>query len=118
MILAHIMSSFQAVEPPANVPAVTPKPEVSHPQFEVQYLDITSALSYMLTQEIPRRNVIDGQFIKVLKDWMHVLRQYLPLAAPVRRLMYELHEYIKPRSSVTADDWIAHVEKYQVEFYR
>jgi hypothetical protein len=68
----------------------------------------------MLTQEIPRRNVIDGHFIKVLKDWMHVLRQYLPLAAPVRRLIYELDEYIQPRSSVTADEWIAQVEKYQV----
>lgn len=95
------------------MPAVTQKPSDWH-QFEVQYLDLTSALSYMLTQEIPRRETIDGAYLKVLKDWVHVLRQYLPLAAPVRRLFYKLDEHIKPLHVLKADDWLSHVESYQV----
>jgi hypothetical protein len=71
----------------------------------------------MLTQEIPRRNVIEGVHLKVLQDWMHVLRQYLPLAAPVRRLFYKLDEYVKPLHSLTADEWLEHVKEYQVCLY-
>lgn len=83
-------------------------------QFEVQYLDLTSTLSYMLTQEIPRREVIENVHLKTLKDWVHVLRQYLPLSAPVRRLFYKLDEYIRPLHLLRADDWLAHVQSYQV----
>jgi hypothetical protein len=79
-------------------------------------MDLTSALSYMLTQEIPRRTLIDGVHLKVLKDWMHVLRQYLPLSAPVRRLFYKLDEYVKPLHTLSADDWLSHIEAYQVSF--
>lgn len=70
----------------------------------------------MLTNEIPRRNVIDGHYLKVLQDWIHVLRQYLPLAAPVRRLFYKLDEYVKPLHALTAEDWLAHVQEYQVNY--
>ncbi|KAI6190901.1 Sulfhydryl oxidase [Aphelenchoides bicaudatus] len=110
----QVENQNQAAQPPVNAPVVTKKPSDWH-QFEVQYLDLTSALSYMLTQEIPRREIIDGTHLKVLKDWIHVLRQYVPLSTPVRRLFYKLDEFVKPLNSLRADDWLAHVQSYQDE---
>ncbi|KAI6233294.1 Sulfhydryl oxidase [Aphelenchoides fujianensis] len=102
-------------EAPVVVDAKRTAEEVAWKQFEVQYLDLTSALHYMLTQEIPRRNTIDGHYLKVLKDWMHVLRQYLPLSAPVRRLFFRLDEFVRPLATLTADEWLAHVRRFQDE---
>ncbi|KAI6172627.1 Sulfhydryl oxidase [Aphelenchoides besseyi] len=108
----------QAVEPPSQHAVVDTKRTVdvvNWRQFEVQYLDLTSALKYMLTQEIPRRNTIDGFHLKVLKDWIHVLRAYLPLSPPVRRLFYKLDEYIQPLNTMTADEWLGKVKAFQEE---
>jgi hypothetical protein len=42
-------------------------------QFEVQLVDLISAMHYMLMQEIPRKAVIDAENLQALKAWIHML---------------------------------------------
>jgi thiol oxidase len=82
-------------------------------QFKVQYLDIASALNYMLTQEIPRKPIIDGEKLSALKGWIHLLKKYVPGTAPIRRLFYRLDEWTQLQSSIKAEDWISKVDTLQ-----
>jgi len=111
--IGHSQGSSQKIE--TLHPNSEIEETVNWQQFEVQYLDLTSTLTYMLTQEIPRRNVIDGVYLKVLKDWIQILRKYLPLDPAVRQLFYKLDDYLEPLHNLTAEDWLTHVKEYQVE---
>uniref|UniRef100_A0A7E4VNB3 Sulfhydryl oxidase n=1 Tax=Panagrellus redivivus TaxID=6233 RepID=A0A7E4VNB3_PANRE len=85
-------------------------------QFKVQQLDLSSALHYMLTQEIPRKPVIDNENLAALKGWIHLLRRYVPGTAPIRRLFYRLDEWTQLQSySITAESWIAKVAELQTD---
>lgn len=42
-------------------------------QFKVQMYDLSSALAYMMTQEVTRKPVIHGDDLKVLKQFMQLL---------------------------------------------
>lgn len=44
-------------------------------QYEVQLVDLKSAMSYMLYKEIPRREEIRDEPMAVLKQWMHTLKK-------------------------------------------
>ena len=44
-------------------------------QFSVQLVDLQSAMSYMLYNEIPRREIISGNLLQYLKAWMHTLKK-------------------------------------------
>ncbi len=44
-------------------------------QFKVQMLDLSSALAYMITQEVPRKPVLYGDELTALKQFMHLLAQ-------------------------------------------
>ena len=84
-------------------------------QYQVQYHDILSAISYMLTQEIPRKPIITGDNMVTLKDWIHVLRQFSPGTAPLKRLFYRLDEWLQKRElSMTAEEWIEKVDEINV----
>lgn len=84
-------------------------------QFEVQYLDITSALHYLFTQEIPRRAIIEDPHLPALKGFIGLLKRHLGLSAPVRRLAYRLDEYLqKQTGALQAEDWLKELERVQV----
>lgn len=84
-------------------------------QYQVQYHDILSAISYMLTQEIPRKPIITGDNMVTLKNWIHVLRQFSPGTAPLKRLFYRLDEWLQKRElSMTAEEWIEKVDEINV----
>lgn len=69
----------------------------------------------MLTQEVPRKPIINGENLEILKNWVHVLRQFCPGTAPLKRLMYRLDEWIqKTTMSITAEEWIAKVHEIDV----
>lgn len=69
----------------------------------------------MLTQEVPRREVISDIHFKTLKDFMHAMRLYLPLSAPVRRFFYRIDEWLQPiQNQITATEWLNKVEEIQV----
>ncbi|GMT02928.1 hypothetical protein PENTCL1PPCAC_25102, partial [Pristionchus entomophagus] len=84
-------------------------------QYQMQLVDLESAIAYMLTREIPRRAKIEGEDLTALKNWMAVLAKYAPGRTPTRRLLYRLSEWIQTRHAVTADDWVAQVASLQIE---
>ncbi|GMT33551.1 hypothetical protein PFISCL1PPCAC_24848 [Pristionchus fissidentatus] len=84
-------------------------------QYQMQLVDVESAIAYMLTREIPRRSRIEGEDLTSLKDWMGVMAKYAPGRTPTRRLLYRLNEWIQSKFSVTADDWMAQVASLQME---
>ncbi|VDM50989.1 unnamed protein product [Toxocara canis] len=104
-------------------PAVVTAPPIEHRveqtvtvnwnQFEVQLLDLTSAMYYILKDEIPRRQVIEGENMKALKLWIHMLKKYAPGTVPIRRLFYRLNEWLSPAQQVSAEQWIAEVDSVQ-----
>lgn len=110
--------------PPPPPPHANPLDPSPHPgdqamvpldfeQFKVQHLDLTSALNYMLNQEIPRKPIIEGEKLSALKGWIHLLKKYVPGTAPIRRLFYRLDEWTQLQSSIKAEDWIEKVESLQ-----
>uniref|UniRef100_F1L048 Sulfhydryl oxidase n=1 Tax=Ascaris suum TaxID=6253 RepID=F1L048_ASCSU len=82
-------------------------------QFEVQLLDLTSAMYYILKEEIPRRQLIEGENMSALKLWIHMLKKYAPGTVPIRRLFYRLDEWLSQTSQVSAEQWIAKVDSVQ-----
>uniref|UniRef100_A0A0M3JJC8 FAD_SOX domain-containing protein n=1 Tax=Anisakis simplex TaxID=6269 RepID=A0A0M3JJC8_ANISI len=50
-------------------------PAVNWTQFEVQLVDLTSAMYYILKDEIPRRQIIEGENLNALKLWIHMLKK-------------------------------------------
>ncbi|KAI1718933.1 erv1 / alr family domain-containing protein [Ditylenchus destructor] len=83
-------------------------------QFEVQYLDLTTAMRYMLTQEIPRKSSISGKELSALRDWIHLLRKYAPGSDPIRRLLYRLDEWLRSQTQdIPADTWLNKLEEFQ-----
>uniref|UniRef100_A0A914E5V3 Sulfhydryl oxidase n=1 Tax=Acrobeloides nanus TaxID=290746 RepID=A0A914E5V3_9BILA len=112
-------SSPEAAAPEAQIPKqehveIMKEPDVAAnwQQYQVQYHDILSAISYMLTQEIPRKPIITGDNMVTLKDWIHVLRQFSPGTAPLKRLFYRLDEWLQKRElSMTAEEWIEKVDE-------
>ncbi|VDM48687.1 unnamed protein product [Toxocara canis] len=111
--------------PVREQPAVVTAPPIEHRveqtvtvnwnQFEVQLLDLTSAMYYILKDEIPRRQVIEGENMKALKLWIHMLKKYAPGTVPIRRLFYRLDERLSPAQQVSAEQWIAEVDSVQSE---
>uniref|UniRef100_A0A914ZI59 Sulfhydryl oxidase n=2 Tax=Parascaris univalens TaxID=6257 RepID=A0A914ZI59_PARUN len=82
-------------------------------QFEVQLLDLTSAMYYILKEEIPRRQLIEGENMTALKLWIHMLKKYAPGTVPIRRLFYRIDEWLSQTSQVSAEQWIAKVDSVQ-----
>ncbi|KAH7697422.1 Protein F47B7.2 c [Aphelenchoides avenae] len=110
--VAKPMPMVAQAAPVGSEPAVP----VDWKQYEVQYLDLISALYYMATQEIPRRQVIDGSHLSALKGWVHVLKRFVPLSAPVRRLFYRLDEWVqKEPTQIRAEQWLSKFEEIQGE---
>lgn len=121
-VTAVVDSGHQAPAPAMNVnqlqqPSPDPVNEVPVPinweQFKVQHLDIVSALRYMLYMEIPRKPVIKDEHLMILKNWIHLLKKYVPGTAPVRRLFYRLDEWIQLQHSIKAEEWIAKIDSLQ-----
>lgn len=83
----------------------------------MQYLDLILALRYMLTQEIPRRPVIDFKEFEALKSWINLLNRFGPGTKPLRRLFYRLNEWIQSQKSdsITAKDWLEKFDNIQVK---
>ncbi|GMR33475.1 hypothetical protein PMAYCL1PPCAC_03670 [Pristionchus mayeri] len=84
-------------------------------QYQMQLVDVESAIAYMVTHEIPRRSTISGEDLTALKDWMTVIAKYAPGRTPTRRLLYRLNEWIQGKYAVTAEDWMAKVASLQLE---
>jgi thiol oxidase len=112
----HPAAANSPLEPsphPANGKSLADNIPIDFNQYKVQYLDIASALNYMLNQEIPRKPIIDGEKLSALKGWIHLLKKYVPGTVPIRRLFYRLDEWTQLQSSIKAEDWIEKVESLQ-----
>ncbi|PAV78554.1 hypothetical protein WR25_09573 [Diploscapter pachys] len=106
------------LQAPDKVEPVITQPQVAADlsQFSVQLVDLQSAMSYMLYNEIPRREIISGNLLQYLKAWMHTLKKYAPGTTPVRRLFYRLDEWLQTKmDSVTANEWTEKVNEIQLE---
>ncbi|CAB3399283.1 unnamed protein product [Caenorhabditis bovis] len=113
-VIGDKISNSATASPPNAAPVIaSPAAAAKHNQFEVQLVDLKSAMSYMLYKEIPRRQEIRDEPLEALKQWMHTLKKYAPGTTPMRRLFYRLDEYIQLQSVVTADDWLAKVDEIQ-----
>lgn len=88
-------------------------PAVNWTQFEVQLVDLTSAMYYILKDEIPRRQIIEGENLNALKLWIHMLKKYAPGTVPIRRLFYRLDEWLASAHQVSSAQWIAEVDRIQ-----
>lgn len=86
-------------------------------QFEVQYLDLVTALRYMLVHEIPRKTKISEKEFDALQSWTRLLKRFGPGAAPLRRLFYRLDEWVQAQTHakfVMATDWLRKLDEIQV----
>uniref|UniRef100_A0A1I7XGP0 Thioredoxin domain-containing protein n=1 Tax=Heterorhabditis bacteriophora TaxID=37862 RepID=A0A1I7XGP0_HETBA len=122
-----LIAEVPAVAEPApiNLESVSVEPQAQAPlishdlnQYHVQLVDLQSTVSYMLYKEIPRREVISGENLKALKQWIHTLMKYIPGTTPIRRLFHRLDEWIQVQEKVTADEWIKKVDEIQVSAQR
>ncbi|CAJ0959285.1 unnamed protein product, partial [Mesorhabditis belari] len=105
----------QVVEPVLNQPREIIS-SVDLSQYQVQAVDLQSALGYMLLKEIVRREKISGPDFEALKQWIHVLKKYSPGTAPIRRLLHRLDEWIQLKQfQVTADEWTQKVNELQLD---
>uniref|UniRef100_A0A158Q8B1 Sulfhydryl oxidase n=1 Tax=Elaeophora elaphi TaxID=1147741 RepID=A0A158Q8B1_9BILA len=95
---------------PDDIPEVV----VTWSQFEVQMMDIITALRYMLTAEIPRKSVIKDEKLAALKSWVHAMKKYMPGTIPMRKLLYRLDNWLKNVSTeLTSEEWIHKVKTVQ-----
>lgn len=121
-IARPLESGLKKVDPAKAIPTVTESNEVNWTQFEVQYLDLTSAYHYMLTQEIPRNPVIAGAELVALRSWIHLLRLFGPGSAPIRRFFFRLDEWLRgamaKESLISTDKYLAKFEEIQSELGR
>ncbi|VDK72236.1 unnamed protein product [Litomosoides sigmodontis] len=75
-------------------------------QFEVQMMDIITALRYMLMAEIPRKSVIKGEKLEALKLWARAMKKYLPGTIPIRKMLYRLDHWLSNVSTeLTSEEW-------------
>ncbi|VDO37409.1 unnamed protein product [Haemonchus placei] len=112
-VLLFDLVPFQpvAVEPQAQAPVAN----VDMTQYQVQLVDLKSALSYMLYKEIARRAVLDGENLTALKQWTRTLSKYAPGTTPMRRFLYRLNEWLwSAGDSVAIDDWTKKLDEIQV----
>ncbi|EYB89840.1 hypothetical protein Y032_0227g2820 [Ancylostoma ceylanicum] len=97
-----------AVEPQAPAPVEN----IDMSQYQVQLVDLKSTISYMLFQEVPRRQVIDGEDLQGLKQWIRAMSKYAPGTTPMRRLLYRMNEWLQAQGeSITYDDWTKKLEE-------
>ncbi|KAK6113525.1 Erv1 / Alr family protein [Brugia pahangi] len=90
------------------------KPLVTWNQFEVQMMDIITALRYMLMAEIPRKSVIKDEKLTALKLWVHAMKKYMPGTIPIRKLLYRLDHWLKNVSTeVISEQWTNQVKVIQ-----
>ncbi|KAM3727459.1 Sulfhydryl oxidase [Dirofilaria immitis] len=90
------------------------KVPVTWSQFEVQMMDIITALRYMLLAEIPRKPVIKDENLMALKLWVNAMKKYVPGTIPMRKLLYRLNYWIKNVSGeLTSDQWTHQVKIIQ-----
>lgn len=108
-----IAASGPTVHPINAAPVIAAPSNPLNNQYEVQLVDLKSAMSYMLYKEIPRREEIRDEPMAVLKQWMHTLKKYAPGTTPMRRLFFRLDEWIQLQSVVTANEWITKVDEIQ-----
>ncbi|ULT81893.1 hypothetical protein L3Y34_011690 [Caenorhabditis briggsae] len=108
-----IAARSPTIQPVNAAPVIAAPSNPLNNQFEVQLVDLKSAMSYMLYKEIPRREEIRDEPLAALKQWMHTLKKYAPGTTPMRRLFFRLDEWIQLRSVVTANEWTAKVDEIQ-----
>ncbi|VDM59878.1 unnamed protein product [Angiostrongylus costaricensis] len=85
-------------------------------QYQVQLVDLKSTLSYMLFKEIARREIINGENLVTLKQWMSTLSKYTPGTTPMRRLLYRLNEWLqRVDGKLAVDDWNGKLEEIQLD---
>lgn len=85
-------------------------------QFEVQMMDIITALRYMLMAEIPRKTKITGENLAALKLWIQAMKKYMPGTIPIRKLLYRLDYWLKNSSDeLTSEQWLNQVRTIQEE---
>ncbi|KAK6737603.1 hypothetical protein RB195_019982 [Necator americanus] len=100
-----------AVEPQAPAPVAN----IDMRQYQVQLVDLRSTISYMLFQEIPRRQVIGGDDLVALKQWVRAMSKYAPGTTPMRRLLHRMNEWLQSQgSSITYEDWSNKLEEIHV----
>ncbi|CAG9532927.1 unnamed protein product [Cercopithifilaria johnstoni] len=88
--------------------------EVTWSQFEVQMMDIITALRYMLMDEIPRKTMIKGEKLAALKSWVHAMKKYMPGTISIRRLLYRLNDWLNSVSTeLTFEQWKHKVKTIQ-----
>ncbi|KHJ75135.1 Erv1 / Alr family protein [Oesophagostomum dentatum] len=101
---------------PAQQQAPPPSTEIDMTQYKVQLEDLKSTISYMLFQEVPRRQVIDGDDLVGLKSWIHALAKYAPGTTPIRRLLYRMDQWLQQQGpSMSYDDWTKKLEQVHVD---
>ncbi|VDK84588.1 unnamed protein product [Onchocerca ochengi] len=87
---------------------------VTWSQFEVQMMDIITALRHMLLAEIPRKSVIKGENLRALKLWVHAMKKYVPGTIPIRKLLYRLNQWINNISTeLTSEQWTHRIKTIQ-----
>ncbi|CAI2357000.1 unnamed protein product [Caenorhabditis sp. 36 PRJEB53466] len=108
-----IAAQSPTIQPADSAPVIAAPSTPLGNQFEVQLVDLKSAMSYMLYKEIPRRQEIRDEPLAALKQWMHTLKKYAPGTTPMRRLFFRLDEWVQLRSAITSDEWTAKVDEIQ-----
>ncbi|VDD96066.1 unnamed protein product [Enterobius vermicularis] len=82
---------------------------------QVQIVDIMSAMHHMLKEEIPRKQHIEGERLKALKLWIHMLKKYVPGTTSIRRLFYRLDEWLKTQDQgISSEQWVDKVDLIQL----
>lgn len=109
------VSQKERVAPPPPRDVVQPRVATANwSQFEVQMLDMSTAIRYILYVEIPRKVVIKDESLDGLKLWIAAMKKYAPGTVPMRRLYYRLNKWLQSMpDEITAEQWLQHVKLIQ-----
>ncbi|VBB32895.1 unnamed protein product [Acanthocheilonema viteae] len=97
-----------------DVKATNETVQVTWSQFEVQMMDIITALRYILMAEIPKNSIIKGEKLMALKLWVRAMKKYMPGTIPIRKLLYRLDCWLNNVSDeLTSEQWLNKVKTIQ-----
>ncbi|KAL3088310.1 hypothetical protein niasHT_023870 [Heterodera trifolii] len=114
-LLLGTKSDAQQQNENGSAMALEKVPKIDWNQFEVQYLDLVSALHYLLTVEVPRNPVLGNTELTALKRFVHLLRLHGPGSTSVRRLFYRLDEWLSSQHQpvVMTDKYLSTLDEIQ-----
>ncbi|XP_078686519.1 sulfhydryl oxidase 1-like [Branchiostoma floridae x Branchiostoma belcheri] len=108
------------LHPPVPVPALETTTVARIPTMAsvnrsaVHMTDLLSALTYSFKQEIAGRQVLEGQTLQAVKDFVHVLAKYFPGPPGVSTFLHNINTRLQQiKTKMTYKEWAQMLDEHE-----